>query len=396
MLALALLGLTMLQATGPDSLSLAEALAFARQHRGTVAATQALLAEARAGFRQAGAVPNPTGVYNYTESPPKQTVILQQPLDWLFGRGPRRGVARAQVARAVADSAQSSVQLTAEVRRAFYRVLAAELSHGIAEEQLKLADSLQRLAAVRLSRGDIAESEYDRLRLEATVARQALTVVEAGEAGARLLLARDLGWPDHAAIPPLAGSLGDDLDEVPSAAALLEELPLVRGALADSAAAAAQLRAARAAQVPLPSVEVGAQWNDPSARGQTLLLAGVSIPLPLFDWGGAGVAAADARLRRAQASALEARLEARQRIADAEVQLRASQSRAVVARDSLLPGAQRVRTRAARAYALGETGVLPLLEAFRAERDIVLGAVADLVAYQEALADWRALEGRAE
>jgi hypothetical protein len=45
---------------------------------------------------------------------------------------------------------------------------------------------------------------------------------------------------------------------------------------------------------------------------------------------------------------------------------------------------------------LGQTGVLPLLEAFRVEREIVVSAMTDLVAYQEALAEWNSLTGSTE
>jgi len=46
-----------------------------------------------------------------------------------------------------------------------------------------------------------------------------------------------------------------------------------------------------------------------------------------------------------------------------------------------------------RAYQAGETGILPVLEALRSERDAALAGVQDLLAYQSALADWEALIG---
>jgi hypothetical protein len=55
-----------------------------------------------------------------------------------------------------------------------------------------------------------------------------------------------------------------------------------------------------------------------------------------------------------------------------------------------------LRARALRAYQAGETGVLPVLDALRGERDVSLAALQDQLAYQEALADWNALTGRSE
>ena len=61
------------------------------------------------------------------------------------------------------------------------------------------------------------------------------------------------------------------------------------------------------------------------------------------------------------------------------------------ARDSLIPAAAALRSRALRAYRAGETGILPVLDAFRAERDVALAGLQDQLAFQEAVADWYAL-----
>jgi hypothetical protein len=70
--------------------------------------------------------------------------------------------------------------------------------------------------------------------------------------------------------------------------------------------------------------------------------------------------------------------------------------RARAARDSLLPAAVVLRARALRAYQAGETGILPVLDALRSEREVTLSALQDELAFQEALADWHALTGYAE
>jgi hypothetical protein len=61
-----------------------------------------------------------------------------------------------------------------------------------------------------------------------------------------------------------------------------------------------------------------------------------------------------------------------------------------------LPAAASVRARAVRAYQAGETGILPVLDALRGEREVTLGAIQDELAFQAALAEWGALIGRAE
>jgi outer membrane protein TolC len=71
-------------------------------------------------------------------------------------------------------------------------------------------------------------------------------------------------------------------------------------------------------------------------------------------------------------------------------------ARAHTARDSLLPVARRLRERATAAYRAGETGVIPLLEALRAEREVSAEAVDDLLAFQEAWAAWKQILGEVE
>lgn len=57
---------------GPDSLTLADALARARASRPRLAAAAAQVTEARAALRTAGAVTNPIATYSHSESTPRE------------------------------------------------------------------------------------------------------------------------------------------------------------------------------------------------------------------------------------------------------------------------------------------------------------------------------------
>src|SRR5882724_825591 len=73
-----------LQAPPSDSLTLDAALSLARRRRGQIAATGAVVAGARADFRVAGTIPNPSASYSHTESVPRDHATVDQSLDWLF------------------------------------------------------------------------------------------------------------------------------------------------------------------------------------------------------------------------------------------------------------------------------------------------------------------------
>jgi len=384
--------LAIAQAGQADSLSLSDAVGMARHRRAVLEGASARVAEARGDARIAGEVPNPTASASHTQSAPEYHLSVQQPFDWLLTRRPGLQAANALVERARVDSALVDALLVADVRRAFFGLLAAQRSETIALEETAIADSVVRIAAARLARGDIAEMELTQLQLEAGRARQLLSRTREGRRVASSVFGRVVGL-SVAAAPRLAGDLADGLGSEPSDVPSMERIPVVRLALADSAAAAGQLATARRARIPLPGLEVGHEWRDPTLPGQSFWLFGVTIPIPLLNQGGGRVAVSGARADQANAAIVETRLEVTQQVTEARVRLEEAAARAVRARDSLIPAARRLRARALLAYQLGETGLLAVLEALRSEREAESAGLEDLLVFQEARATWYALLG---
>lgn len=395
MIDLLLAALLLVQPQG-DSLSIEAALTRARAHRGQVRISAAQVDAARAGVRVAGTLPNPVASYSYTDDPPRQHLSLDQSLDWLLTRGPDRAAATSAVRRAEADSTQSLADLAADVRTAFYGVIAARELLLLTDAQARVADSLVILATQRLKSGDIAEAERDQLVLEAVRAGQRRSRTREAALVAWARLARAIGW--EAAEPAaLSGALDDDLNsQMPAGEDEGGSPPAIRAAVADSLAAAERVRRASLARMPLPSLMAGADWDDPGGKSGALAVFGISIPLPLWQRGNGALALARAEALQAAAAAGEARLESARQVSEAQARLTEAAGRAVIARDSLLPVARRLRARAMVAYRAGETGIIPLLEALRAERDVTAEAVDDLLGYQEARAAWKRVRGEAE
>ncbi|HSR90768.1 MAG TPA: TolC family protein, partial [Gemmatimonadales bacterium] len=149
------------------------------------------------------------------------------------------------------------------------------------------------------------------------------------------------------------------------------------------------------AWIPMPSVIAGAEWSDPSSPGETLGLIGLSLPLPLWNQGGGNSAAAHSEVDVAAAGAREARLAAKASLVSAEARLAEAADRARLSRDSLFPAAGRLRQQATLAYQAGETGILPVIEALRSEREITASTLDELLSFQEAVAEWNRLAGLA-
>ena len=378
---------------GSDTLTLDQALTLSRLGRGQLAAAAARVAAARAAYRVAGALPNPIVSYSHTESPPRFHLLVDQPLDWLLRRGREREAARFGIGSAEADSSLTAADQEREVRVAFYTARAAAIAESLSSAQVALSDSVARISSARLRAGDISLLEAEQARAEAARARQNLSTVREGTRIAASDLARAVGL-DPLTPPVAAGALDANLDRHPVRSVALERVPTVRAAVADSGAASARARSAAIGAIPLPTLQSGAEWDDPTEpNAGALAVFGLALPLPIWHHGAGATAEARARSSEAAARVREARLVAAQRIAAARIHLEESGLRARFARDTLLPVARALSSRAVRAYQAGETSILPVLDAIRSERDAALAGVQDLLAYQAALADWEALLG---
>jgi len=393
---LPLLLLLTVQAPQPGSLSLSDAVGRALHDRPRSGEATASVSQALAASRLAGQPSNPTASYIYTGDTPHSEATLDQPLDWLLTRGSARSAAAAGLRRSRVDSVQIMAGIAQDARLAFFAVLAAERNLALITAQAAAADSLAAMAEARYQSGDISRLELDRARQDALLARLITSAAAEARQNAETDLRRAIAWPVGASLPPLAGSLDAGLDSVRTDSGATGELPSVTAAAADSARSALLVQVEQIRRIPVPSLLGGVQWGYPENPGASTVVLGVALPLPIWQQQGANVALAKASAEQAAAQTGEARLVAARDRETAINRVQQTSLRARVARDSLLPAAISLRARSVIAYQAGETGVLPVLEAFRAEREIAAATVRELFGYQAARADYLALLGRTE
>jgi outer membrane protein, heavy metal efflux system len=389
-----LMALGLLQGT-PPALTLDAAIRRARETRGRAAEASADVAEARAERRIAGQIPNPSLSFERTADLPHQHLLFDQSLSWLATRGADRAAKDAAVRRARSDSTQVMAGIVQEVRVAFFGAVGAQEALRLVGEQVSLADSLALLAQRRFEAGDISRFEWEQAAQEARRSHQLLSRAREEAGAAQAALAHAVGW-SAPGLPVADGLLDQGLDLSAAPELPPDSIPLLQSAVADSAALALEFHSARRGRIPVPSIMGGAEWGDPDLPNRALSVIGFAVPLPLWNSGGAAVAAARARAERGAALARETRSEATRAVAEARVRLAETALRARFARDSLVPAARLLRERALAAYRAGETPILAVLDAFRSEREVVQAEVEDLTAFQSALAAWRALFGRME
>lgn len=385
--------------TVPDTLTLDRAIGVAARSRGQVVSARSAVDRARADARRFSAIPNPLLQFEAAELAPTKSLQVTQPLSWIPGVGSARSAGTAAVRSAAADSVRSMAELARNVRASFYTTVAADETLRLVREHARAADTLLRFAERRATLGDISELERDQVAQEAATIRLMEQRAIADARIARLELGRALGSP----VPPaviIAARLDDRLpyfssqsDWTPTTPAHVGDVPLVAMAVHDSAAAANRLAVARWRQLPLPALLGKWEWGGgPGAPRNTII--GFSMPLPLWQFGQHDVALARAEAAERSGAALEARLDGVKRLEEGRVRLEESGVRAGDAREQLFPTARRLRAGAVRLFEAGRTGILPVFEAFRREREAALLMVQEMLAYQIARAELAALLGR--
>lgn len=352
-----------------DVLTLSEAIRHALGHAPAIHGAEAAVAAAEAGVLGAQQLPNPTlsvEVENVMGSGPysrfgasETTYSLSMPLEVSGRRAAqtRAALAEQAYARVGFDAAKSAAAL--KVTQAFIALAAGERRLVAARSRRSLAEQAERAARARLRAGKVSPIDEQRAaaqRISATVvAERAERAVEL----ARNSLARLTGvqqafliaapWFDNTTI-----ASGLDADGAPLA---------VAAAQAQLDAARARAEAARRARIPDLSVSAGTRRFKDS--GDSAAVFAVSVPLPIFNRGGADLSRARAELAQAAAGRSAAALEADEALAAARADLIDAQAAAASANGPELAAAQEAARIARIGYAEGKFSQLELIEAER-------------------------------
>lgn len=382
-----------------EPLTLDRALELAGATAPHLQAVSAGVRAAEAQRRVAGLRPNPsvsveienfvgTGAYSGLNSG-ETTVGMSLPVELGGKRTARIGVAEAQTRRARLDVAVARADLVLRVTQAFNAAAAAERRAGIARDQAGIAQEGLRVAQVRVKAGRASPLEEQRAQVSRANAENALgraeRTADLARANLSLLVGRAPGRIDPLWL--------DRISAGPREPRQVEGTLALAAAEADVAIAGAQVRLARSQRVQDVTVSAGARRLE--ATNDTAAVLGVSIPLPLFNGGQAGVDAARAQQDQAEALGRAARIEAEQTTASAENDLANAEASAFTANGPALAAAQEAARIARIGYREGKFGQLDLLDAERVLAETRAAAVDALAAYHDAEARLARLTARA-
>jgi len=279
------------------------------------------LAESRAGVRQAEGVarqaavlPNPTvgvtvenigGDPRFAAIAPQQTTVqVQQPIELGGKRSARTAAGEAELGAERARAERTQADFAYDLAHAYLDAEAAGARLDLASEAFAMAQEDARAAEALVKAGKEANVRAVQARAAVEAARAALAAAQAGRDTALATLTALAG--STAPFTGLAGGVlahGDVLE--PTRAIDPLAAPAYRAASAERDAAARKLRLEQARSAPDLSASLGLRQLQGVSGGA--LVAGLSMPLPLFDRnrGNAdaargALAAADARLEAAR------------------------------------------------------------------------------------------------
>lgn len=334
---------------------------------------------------QARARPNPNlSVYteNIAGSAPytgfdrsETTLQFNQPIEIGGQRSARIAAGAAGVVAARARGVDGRIEYAYDLARAYAAAEIAVRRLTLAEDQVEQAAAVLNVAIVQVAAGKEsrlrslqAETELDEIRAEMEAARAARMATLA-----RLSALAGVEMP----YTGLSESL---LDRLPARTATGPVDPLRNSAYlaAEAERVAAERRIAVERKRAIPDVTV--QFGVRRLQGDraNALLAGVSVPLNIFDRNKGNIAAAQADARASQARAAVARFEAQAGLRSGAALVEAADARAAAAGRTMTTAGETYRL-ARIAYDAGKSPLSELLVARRglgAARGVVLDAAA--------------------
>ncbi|MFN0207791.1 MAG: TolC family protein [Planctomycetota bacterium] len=357
-----------------DGLTLDEALRLALLNNQRLQAGFMRLGIGRAEYVQAGLLKNPKVSLAFLlpsgGGRGKLAVDLLEPIADLWQISKRKQFAKAELSQVVLEVSRFAGELVAETRIAYFESVAASELRVIAEAEVEV--SQKQLEAVRrqvdsgvalATDANLAQSFA--LSTELAFRRAERQVVTTRRRLAALLsLEQDLQNAEFTDRIPTMFATQLDRESI---------VELSRATRLDVRAAEAAILSANA-QIALeknkriPEFDAGVSVERPESGGSTSVLAGpaLNLELPIFDQNQARVSQAEFRLRELIHEHQALVSEVAQEVRAAADRTRASIETARFVESELLPQAESSAVLAEKAYALGSTTILPLLESTRA------------------------------
>ena len=290
------------------------------------------------------------------------------------------------------DYEAARIGLLTEATQRYVDLLAAQGRVDLAEDSVRLAERSATSIERRVDAGDAPAVELSRAAVPVALAR-----IERQRATRELETARvrlALTWGSN---EPRFDRVRGDLDRVEpiptihELTALLGQNPDVARYAVEIASRQAEAELARAEAVPDLTAGLGFQWFNES--DDTALVAGVSIPLPVFDRRQGDILAARFGVAAAQDQQRAIELQLTAALTAAYARLANARAEVIALREEAIPPAEAAYRDIQRAFDGGNLGFLNVLDAERTLIDLRQQHLESLAEYHGAAAEIEGLIG---
>lgn len=378
-------------------LSIDEALSLFYQRNLDLIAAQYNINESRAEALIASAIPNPTLGIQLSELSnrpnmgsnasgcnhdstvscgPAEYFSFSQLIEVAGKRGLRMESSGFAIQAAESDLRDAVRIFSNMVRDAYYSLLQAQKNRSLAQEIVGHYQEISKANNLRMKSGDISESDFLRVKMEAMRAQSDLdsaqTALEKAQAGLAMLLR----WPDSSLQYeadeqwPEIKDIGQTLSKDELIDKALQQRPDLQADKQRAQQAEKELELAR--RLKYPDVTLNAGYaRDPSNNALNSFFVGVNVPVPLFyQYQGESDKAA-VNLNKNQLAVEQTELGIRNDVASALATWNSSDKIVKRFQDGLLDDALAVRNSSELAYNKGATSVLDFIEAQRSYKNVM-------------------------
>jgi outer membrane protein TolC len=260
---------------------------------------------------------------------------------------------------AAAEAITTVLDTMAEARERYAAIQSLDALMPVLEERRNLIAKLLKLAQDRLDAGegtrlDITTLDTQRLELEVDIAEKRLE-----QRQERLALARLIGRPSDSArwkVSPWEGPTASIADETGWVSTALARRPEIESGRWELAALGVEYRLTRFAPFEGADAGVNSERDVEWSIGPAL-----TAPLPVFDWGQAKAAKADALRIEARHKLTKARRRVVEEVRKNYAEFDETRSMLELVRTQLLPAQVRRRSESEAAYQAGQTDITTLI-----------------------------------
>ncbi|THJ21969.1 MAG: TolC family protein [Nitrospira sp. CG24E] len=355
-------------------------IGLALERNPIIAGAQGVIAQNEGKQIEAGAYPNPTITVQTSDAAlrdpsigrrmAERNMTLSQPLEWPGKRTARQDAADAGLAGATVGLEESKLNLIAEVKTAFYDLLLAERTVDLLQQNLEIVQEVARIVKARVRSGEGPQFEAVKADVEVLKAKQEMTkaknavrvklvgldTLTAGALGARYRVQGDFR------------SIRDRLDPEQMASRDLSQHPTLKrqGKLVEQA----EFTVSKERQSRMPDVTLFGGY----ARevGREAVVAGLSVPTPLWYRQQGHIATALGTQRKEEAELVRARNDLTRAINQHAREAETAQDQILVYEEGLLKQAQEALRIAQLSFRQGASSLLDVLDAQRVQRQITV------------------------